>query len=730
VEVTVSLQGSLDSFALPDVLLLLAGTKKSGELLVVGSGQHGTTPPGIEGRLWFDVGRMVGWDVPRAVDAPDAVFELLRLAEGTFSFGEGTAPSPTAPTDMEPVLTEAQGRLAEWREIERVVPSPAAWLGLSPDPPGADVAMRGDQWRLVVAIGGGCSVDAAVSRLGLGELGGCRAVKEMVESGLVTIGEAAVAEAPRAERVDALGARRRRTPAADRAHRAVPAGNAVAEGAQPAEDHGARAAADRAPWLAPDPEPVLDLLAHLVDKSLVVAEEQPGGSERYRLLETLRQYAEEKLAAAGEVAAMRERHLAWCLILAETAEPGLQGPEQVAWLAVLEREHDNLRAALAWGLQQEGSRALGVQLAAALGSFWERRGYLAEGRRWLERALAEAGTTPPGQRARALGRAGTLEWYLGEYERARVLYDESLILYRTLGDEAGVAAQLSNLGALESGRGNYAEAQHRFEEGLDRSRHVGSAVALAEVLSGLGLTLDLQGQHRRAQALHDESLALQRQAGNTWGIARSLYALGHSHQNLRDLPRARTLYEESLALYRELGGRRRVAFMLIHLGAVAFEEGDDSRAQAHYEESLALARQLDPQAGVGPHMMLLADVAHGQGDEPRATSLYHAAVTVFRELGDKPLLTRTLRGLARVAAIQGQLERAARLFGAVEASCAAMGVPLTASGRVERPRDEAAMRAALDTDAGAAARGEGQAMSLEQAVAYALEEGDPASPSG
>ncbi|HEY2428848.1 MAG TPA: DUF4388 domain-containing protein, partial [Acidimicrobiales bacterium] len=172
------------------MLVLLASTKKSGELHVAGT----RTPPGvgIEGRLWFDGGRLTGTDVPRAVDAPDAVFELLRLTDGTFSFGDGSAPAPEAPLDVEPVLTDAQARLVEWKEIEAVVPSPTAWLQLAAETPGTEVTLRGDQWSLVVAIGSGCTVDAVVTRLGGGELAGCRAVKELVEAGLVSIAAEAV----------------------------------------------------------------------------------------------------------------------------------------------------------------------------------------------------------------------------------------------------------------------------------------------------------------------------------------------------------------------------------------------------------------------------------------------------------------------------------------------------------------------------------------------------------
>jgi len=189
----VSLQGSLDTFALPDVLVLLASTKKSGELHVAGSrvaglGHH----PDTEGRLWFDAGGLVGHDVGQALEPSDAVFELLRLAQGTFSFLAGTPSGGGPRVEIEGILGEAQARLEEWREIEAVVPSLDAWLQLCPEPPLAHVSMRGEQWRLVVAVGAGGAVGGVLGQLGLAELPGCRAVKELVEAGLVNL----VAQAP------------------------------------------------------------------------------------------------------------------------------------------------------------------------------------------------------------------------------------------------------------------------------------------------------------------------------------------------------------------------------------------------------------------------------------------------------------------------------------------------------------------------------------------------------
>ena len=187
-EVTVSLQGSLSTLGLPEVLGLLVGTAQSGELSVAGNRTAGLARmPAVQGHLWFDAGRLASADVAGEADLVDALVELLRVVEGTFTFRAGPALSSRAATEVAEVFEAAQARLAEWRAIEQVIPSQTAWLELNPDPPSGHITLRADQWRLLVALGGGTSVRATVTALGRGALAGCRAVKEMVDAGLVTV---------------------------------------------------------------------------------------------------------------------------------------------------------------------------------------------------------------------------------------------------------------------------------------------------------------------------------------------------------------------------------------------------------------------------------------------------------------------------------------------------------------------------------------------------------------
>jgi Domain of unknown function (DUF4388) len=184
----VSLQGSLGTVDLPEVIGLIATTAKSGELSVTGNATTGLARmPSVQGRVWFDTGRLAAADVAGETDLVDALVELLWLGEGTFTFRTGPPPADRPSADAAILVSEAMARQAEWREIEEVVTSRSAWLELNPDPPGAKVVLRPEQWRLVIAVAAGNTVGATVASLGLGELPGCRAVKEAVDAGLVTV---------------------------------------------------------------------------------------------------------------------------------------------------------------------------------------------------------------------------------------------------------------------------------------------------------------------------------------------------------------------------------------------------------------------------------------------------------------------------------------------------------------------------------------------------------------
>jgi non-specific serine/threonine protein kinase len=384
---------------------------------------------------------------------------------------------------------------------------------------------------------------------------------------------------------------------------------------------------------------VLDLLSRLIDKSLVVAEARPAtGALRYRMLEPIRQYGLERLEASGEVHAVGRRHALWYLELAKGAEPWLRGDRQRVWLERLEREHDNLRAALKWSLES-GEAELGLWFGGALGEFWYMRGYLSEGRRWLEAALANDAARAPA-RTKALARAGWIAWEQGDYERSIALSKKGLALSRELGDRAGAAAALSNL----------------------------SWAAL------LGDQLD------RAAALAEEAATLERSLGETGGVARALIVLGLAAVAGGDHERGLELQEESLALAREAADSLAMALSLVMGAFASLGLGDNRRARALCEKSFALSQR------------------------PRVMN-----VTAFQ-----------LHASAALAGSQGLPARSARLWGAAESVRELTGAILSpVELQVYEPYIDAA-RARLDEAAWEEAWAEGRAMTVEEAVGYAL----------
>ena len=513
---------------------------------------------------------------------------------------------------------------------------------------------------------------------------------------------------------------------------------------------------------------VQGLLSRLVAKSLVVLETPASGGEaRYRLLETIRQYGRERLEAAGERMAIATSHLGWCERLAEEGDAGLQGATEGTWLNRLELEHDNLRTALAWS--RTGGPASALRIAAGIYYFWEIRGYQSEGRRWLGEALARGNDAPVPLRAAALGAAGRLAMAQGDYGRAGVLNEESLVLWRDLkdtpgiasmlnclgliaayqsdfgravplyeeslalrrglGDKQGMATTLNNLGLAAYGRADHSQATIFHEESLALRRELGSKLGIAMSLHNLGLMAQGQGKYRRSTALLQEGLALQREVEDKQGSARSISNLGVTAFYLGDLAQAATLQEESQALQRELGDRRGTAFSLNHLGEVVQCQGDFGRAAALHEEGLALFRYLDDTQGVANSLGCLGLLALRQDEHREALRILKESMTLYGEAGGKGGIANCLERLAAVAARQQQPWRGALLLGAASGLRTAIGAPRPPVYQPDHDQVSAALRAMLGTDRYIEAWRAGEHGTLEQALAYALEDGPLALPS-
>ena len=412
------------------------------------------------------------------------------------------------------------------------------------------------------------------------------------------------------------------------------------------------------------PSNVLDLLTYLVDKSLVIVEEQDGKA-RYRLLETIREYASEKLLAAdeAEVKRVRTRHMEFFGRLADEAEPALRRADQLTWLARLETEHDNLRAAMKWALHS-GAAETGLRLAGALARFWYLHGYWNEGREWLKAMLGQVTRDVPlsqaYQRARARALYG-LATLMDENGEDIPLYRESLALCRAIGDRWGAAFSLRGLGATQWNQGNVQEAAPLLAESLALFRELDDPEGIALVLFNRGWLVSYE-DNQLAEAAWEEGLRLFRQAGDRWGIAVTLGAFGYIARLHGDYRRAAALSEESLALFRELGDKAGMAVSLSRLGNVAFRRSDYQQAKMLTEEGLILQRELGAQGGIASSFSLLGLVAGHQGDYARAVVWLEDSLALSREIGDSGSTANTVAYLALMAYNQGDDAKAEALW--------------------------------------------------------------------
>jgi non-specific serine/threonine protein kinase len=421
---------------------------------------------------------------------------------------------------------------------------------------------------------------------------------------------------------------------------------------------------------------VVYVLIGLIEQSLVIADED---GDRYRMLETVREYAKEKLVVSGEVEAARLRHRDYFLALAEEADQKLKGEDQAAWLQRLDKDHGNLRSALDWSLLEAGSEA-GLRLCKGLWRFWWQRGHFAEGRGWCAELLGKPGAEQRTRaRAYALNAAGVLAYFQGDYPAARVRVEESLAIMRDLGYREGIANTLCNLGMVASRQGDSPAARALYEDSLAIYRELGDEWGTAGLLMNLGTVAIEQSDYPVGRALLEETLSIYRKIGDQWYIATSLANLGESIFLQGDYPAARALYEESLAIYRELGNRWCIARVLTNIGEVACEQGDFASAKGMHHESLQIKRELGDRQGI-------------------AMSLEHVGAV-----------------LAATTSV--------RVLGAAERLREEIGSPMFPYQRTQYDRRVAAAREAISDDAAFdRAWQEGRALTLEQAIELVLEE--------
>ncbi len=425
---------------------------------------------------------------------------------------------------------------------------------------------------------------------------------------------------------------------------------------------------------------VLEGLASLLDKNLLVQLEGADTAPRVGMLETIRDYAAERLALSGERPRIQERHAAEILAIVLEAEPELGGPRQTIWLQRIDAELDNVRAVLLRSVEGEDT-ATGLRLSSALLNYWTIRGHFAEGRKWVDRLLAhpETNASEPASQARARAQhvAGRLAYLQGDNPRALAMFEESLALSRLLKDSDGVLSGLNDIGGAVFRLGDYA----------------------------------------RAAALYEEAMAMRRDRGETRLVAQLLNNLATSAFAQGEFAHGIELSEESLGLLRALDDRYSIAVALTNLGQASLEMGDVHGAVRACDEGLPLARELQASDAIARFLSLGGSISRQSGDFGRARRQLAEALALYRDLGARDELWRTLEELAMVALGDRQFERSALLLAAASACYEVAGTVRSPVEQATYDHCATAASAALGIHVFQAAWTRGHALSLEDAVA-------------
>jgi len=469
--------------------------------------------------------------------------------------------------------------------------------------------------------------------------------------------------------------------------------------------------------------PVLEGVASLLDKSLVQQTEREGQALRLVMLETLREFGLERLGESGELEAAREAHVRYYLALAEQAASEMRSPKQAIWLQRLELEHDNLRAALEWALeeaeeQEPERKKLALRLSAALETFLRMHGHYSEARAFLERVLTRSEGERSSLRARVLRATAEVARWQGEYDRTEMLAQQSLALCREQGDIRGIANSLILLQQVAYPRGRSAEALALLEELAQLMRQIDAPGEVAYILFNLADQVSIQGEYTRGKSLFEDALQLFREAGNEFMVGhtlvRSTFYLWCSATV--DVAALRQRLKQGQRVVAGVGDRSSFASSLSIEAIIALSEGETARAYDLAQESLAIFQEIGNRWYIAQLLHVLGRVEAQQGGLRAARSHFTESLALAQELGEKWITPFNLERLADVLVTEGELRWAAQLWGAAEALREETSYPLPP---VDRPAYELAVSTAstrLGSSALAAAWQEGRAMTTEQVL--------------
>ncbi len=463
---------------------------------------------------------------------------------------------------------------------------------------------------------------------------------------------------------------------------------------------------------------ILDLLGVLVDNSLLLQEEREGDEPRFRMLETIHEYALERLGKSGEAEEIRRRHARYYVGMAETAEPELRRPAQLEWMDRLEVEQDNFRTALSWSFTV-GDPECGIRLACSLPGYWQVVGQFTQGRRWVKKALEMHRSVPSNLHAKLLYRAGSLAFHQDDYEESVDFLEYSRTLYGALHDLRGVFDALWCLGGVRAFRSEVSVAKTTYEECLRLARELGDQERLLWARWGLAAVVQGEGNVELSMQILEEGLPRARDLGERRLIGHYLDSIGCLAAELGDHGRAAALLEEGLALLRQMRNKTSVAGTLLSLTELALHRGDHERANELIEESRALLVEAGDRSMTWYLLYLLGEIARSRHEYGQA-HLHHAeGLRLILPTSNRHGISISLEAIACIEAARGRTERAIRVWAAADALRESIGIPPSVMERSHYEPCMVSTRSGIDAETWSVVWEEGRMMSPEQAVEYA-----------
>ena len=459
---------------------------------------------------------------------------------------------------------------------------------------------------------------------------------------------------------------------------------------------------------------ILDLLSQLTEKSVIIYDET---KDRYRILESLKQYGIEKLSDGKEIFL---QHLNYFLELSKKAKPELLGENTKFWMHKIEADHSNFISAIEWSVRNENSEK-GILTAAALGRFWNITGQYSTGIRLIEIILESAGTLDKSSsKVNVLNWIGSFKSSQGDYEQAKKYYEEILNIRKEAGDKSGIAGSLHNLGNVALSQGDYEQAKKYYVESLAIYKDIGDKRGIASPILSLGNIALNQGEYEQAKKYYEESLVIKKEIGNKDGISRAINNLGNVEYYKGDYEQAKKYYKESLHICKEIGSKNGIAALVSNLGSVASNQGDFELAKKYYEESLDIRKEIGSKNGIAESIKNLGNVAYDQGDYKQAKKLFEESLAIYKDIGYKIGMVDSINYLGIAAYNLGDFEKSIKLLSSAQKELESMEAVLDKKEQEIKDVTIEKLHEQLNVEEFVRFWEEGERMILEEACKLAL----------